>query len=62
VKKYIGHTPKDYIINRAFLEDKDRTIEEQTDAEQGDGAYIFKPEWRDASPKVYGKLNQEVEY
>jgi len=45
------------VINRSFMDAKNWTIEEQTDKEQGDGAYIFKPEWRDPFPSVYGKLN-----
>jgi len=57
MKKYIGHTPKDPIINRNYIDAKDKTTEEKTDNEQGDGAYIFKPEWRRAAPEVYGKLN-----
>ena len=38
------------------------TGEELADAEPGEGAYIFKPEWRSPKPKAYGKLSEDVVY
>lgn len=34
-----------------FLGDDKRTLDEQTDAETGEGTYLFEPEWRDPLPK-----------
>jgi hypothetical protein len=38
------------------------TLEEQTDAEPSEGAYVFKPDWRSPVPIKYGKLSEDVIY
>lgn len=45
-----------------FLGDDKRTLDEKTDAETGEGAYLFIPEWRDPLPKKYSNLNKDVIY
>lgn len=45
-----------------FLPTWNMTEEEKSDIENSEGAYIFKPEWRDPKPHLYGKLNEEVIY
>lgn len=34
-----------------------QTLEEMTDSSPGDGAYIFKPDWRDPLPHPYSSVN-----
>jgi len=62
LKKYIGHQKHEPNVNRMFLGDDKRTLDEKTDAETGEGAYLFIPEWRDPLPKKYSTLNKDVIY
>ena len=62
IKKYIAHQMGDVRPNRMFLDKWNYTADEKADLEQSEGAYIFKPEWRNPRPQVYGKLNEDVMY
>lgn len=48
--------------SRKFLHKWNYTEEEKSDLEESEGAYIFKPEWRDPKPHLYGKLSEDVMY
>jgi hypothetical protein len=62
LKKYFAHQQEDPSINRSFLDRYLWTLEEKTDNEPSEGAYIFKPEWRNPKPVNYGKLSEDVVY
>lgn len=47
-------------LNRRFA--KDKTKEEIQDTKQGEGHYLFMPEWRDPLPHPYSKLVEDVIY
>lgn len=51
---------RDKDINRVFFTGS--TAEEETDDEGSEGAYIFKPEWRNPLPVSYGKISDDVVY
>lgn len=40
----------------------DPNATESFDMDWSDGHYIFMPEWSDALPRMYGKLNKEIHY
>lgn len=60
LKYYHGHVRKDRDLNRMLHLKK--TEEERADLKEGDGPYIFKPEWRDPLPQQYSKLVEDVVY
>ena len=60
LKKYQGHIKHDREVNRMYF--KNKTAEEVGDGTTGDGAYIFRPEWRNPMPKPYSKLVKDVIY
>lgn len=39
-----------------FINKKQWTWGEKLDNEESDGAYVFRPEWRDPLPKSFGKI------
>lgn len=38
------------------------TADEKTDNEPGEGAYLFKPDWRTPLPQKYSTLIEDVIY
>lgn len=45
-----------------FINKKQWTWGEKLDNEESDGAYVFRPEWRDPLPKSFGKIQDNVVY
>ena len=53
LKKYLAKQPKHVDVNRVLISKKKQTVEEQLDSMGSEGAYIFKPDWRDPLPKQF---------
>lgn len=62
MKKYLGHMNHKPNINRRDAIDTNRTEEEKKDNFNGDGSYVFLPEWRHPLPLGFGKLDTNVVY
>jgi hypothetical protein len=60
LKKYQGHIQHGRELNRQYFNKK--TEEEIADDTSGDGAYIFRPEWRNPFANPYSKLVEDVVY
>jgi hypothetical protein len=60
LKKYQGHVSHERELNKLYF--KKKTEEELADEKSGDGAYIFRPEWRNPLPNPYSKLIEDVIY
>jgi hypothetical protein len=50
LKKYIAHVKKEPKIGRRHIDPANFTEAEKFDSEQSEGAYLFKPNWRNPLP------------
>lgn len=58
LQKYIGQQKHNMAFEKQFMNKMlYQTLEEMTDGSPGDGAYIFKPDWRDPLPHPYSSVN-----
>jgi hypothetical protein len=62
LKKYLAFSRKEQPFKRFGLDKKFWTQSDYLNDDKNEGAYIFKPDWKDPLPKQYGKLDKEIIY
>jgi len=62
LKKYLAFSRKEQPFNRFNIEKKFWTQADHLNDAKSEGAYLFKPNWKDPLPKQYGKLDKEIIY
>lgn len=62
LKKYIAFAKKEPKLQRKHLDPSNLTETETLDIDKNEGAYLFKPNWRNPLPVQYSTLNQDVIY
>lgn len=62
MRKYLAHQQKRRQPNRNFIKGEFETDEEKLNGEASEGAYTFRPEWKDPLPKQFSKLKEDITY